>query len=388
MDIYLDNAASTRMHPSVAEAMAATSRETFANASSIHRRGRQASSLVERSRETVARLIGAEVREIVFTSGATESDNLAIMGVARAQRGRGNHMITTTIEHPAVAIPCAELQREGFEITQLPVDGDGLVDIERLRASIRKETILLSVIMANNETGVVQAIREIGDIARVRNVLFHTDAVQALGKMVVDVRNLSVDLLSMSGHKIHGPKGVGALYVRQGTRIDPLLHGGGHEFGRRPGTQNVAGIVGFAAAMTFVHDRREAHTAHMAGLRDKLQAGIVERIPNVRVNSAAPTRLPNILNVSFEAVDGEAVVLSLDAEGICVSSGSACASGSMEPSPVLKAMGVPPRAIKGSVRFSLSYETTAAEIDHVLEVLPRVVQRLRDLSPLKGGNGL
>lgn len=373
--IYLDNAASTKLHPEVLAAMRPCLEGESGNPSSLHAAGRRARKAVEDARETVAACLGADPKEILFTSGATESNNLAIAGAAAALRGRGDHVITSAIEHPCVLESCARLETQGFRVTRLPVDRDGLVDPSAVSKAMTPATILVSVMWVNNEVGAVQPVREVREAAK--GAVFHTDAAQAAGKVPVDAR--ACDLLTLSAHKIHGPKGVGVLLVRKGTPLDPLLVGGGQEFERRAGTENVAGIVGAAAALRIACRDLEANARRLGALRDRLQAGL-ERIPGTRVNGHADRRAPHLVNVSFEAVEGEAVILSLDAEGVCVSSGSACASMSLEPSPVLRAMGLTADQARGSVRFSVSPFTTEAEIDRALGIVPRVIERLRKIS--------
>lgn len=386
-EIYLDNAATTRVHPNVIDAMLPFYHTCYGNASSGHGLGRRARKALEEARESVAQNLGADPKEIVFTSGATESDNMAIVGMARALRSKGNHIVTSSIEHSAVLESCRALEREGFRVTYLPVGGDGAIDPAEFAADISKETILASIMYANNETGVVQPIGECAKSARDRGVLFHTDAVQAIGKIPIDVKKMGIDMLSLSAHKIHGPKGSGGLYIARGLKPVPLIYGGGHEFEKRAGTQNVASAVGLATALSISHDNLAANVETMERMRQRLLDGIVRQIAGVHINGNSARRIPNILNVSFEYAEGEAVILSLDTYAICVSAGSACASDSMEPSHVLTAMGVSRNLIKSSIRFSMSRETTEEEIDVTLQRLPEVIQRLRDISPLyrKGG---
>lgn len=373
--IYLDSAASTRMHPEVLAAMTPHLEGEGGNASSLHAAGRRARKAVEDARETVAACLRADPKEIVFTSGATESNNLAIAGAAEALRGRGDHVITTAIEHPCVLESCARLEKSGFRVTRIPVDSQGLVDPADVARAATPRTILVSVMAVNNEVGSVQPMGPLREAAR--GVLLHSDAAQAPGKVPVDAT--SCELLTLSAHKIHGPKGVGVLRVRKGTPLAPLFVGGGQEFERRAGTENVAGIVGCAVALRIACRDLEANARRMESLRERLRLGLA-RIAGTRVNGPLERRAPHILNVSFEAVDGEAVILSLDAEGICVSSGSACASMSHEPSPVLRAMGLSVDQARSSVRFSVSTFTTEAEIDQALAVVPRVIERLRKIS--------
>ena len=374
--IYLDNSATTRVDPKVLDTMIPFFRDVFGNASSVHTFGQEARAAVEDSRRAIADLLGADTREIVFTSGGTESDNAAIRGVYRS----GGHIITTRIEHPAILATCKALQSEGAEVTYVPVDSSGRVDPAEIAASITDRTLLISVMHANNETGVIQPIEEISALARDRGIPFHTDAVQSVGKIPVDVRRLGVDLLSMSGHKIHGPKGIGVLYIRKGTKLTPFMTGGSHERKRRAGTENVPAVVGLGAAARLALTRLPEMAARVAGLRDHLERQIREKIPGVRINGTAQARLPNITNLSFEGLEGEAMVIAMDLEGVAISTGSACASGSLEPSHVLIAMGLRPEVVQGSLRFSLGYDNTEEEAESVLSILTRVTDRLRRLS--------
>ncbi len=379
--VYLDHAATTPVHPAVAEAMARCLAETYGNPSSIHGFGREAKKAVEAAREQVAALIGARPQEIVFTSGGTEADNLAVLGAARARRDRGNHVITSAVEHHAVLDACEHLAgREGFRVTVLPVDGAGRVDPDELRRALTPETVLVSVMLANNEVGTVQPIRELAAIAKAAGALFHTDAVQGAGQIPVDVDALGVDLLSLSAHKFYGPKGAGALYVRKGVRLQPLVHGGGQERRLRPGTPNVPGIAGLGVAAELARREMAERAAHVARLRERLLAGLLERVPDLAVNGHPEERLPGLLNVSVLGVEGESILLNLDLKGIAASSGSACAAGSTEPSHVLKAMGLAPAALHGALRFSLGRGNTDADVDRLLEVLPPIVERLRAMA--------
>jgi cysteine desulfurase len=380
--VYLDHNATTPVHPEVIEIMLPFMNERFGNPSSVHSFGQDTREAMEKARETVANAFGARKDEIVFTSGGTESDNLAITGVAVALSKKGKHIVTSTIEHHAVLATCEHLANIGFETTEVPCDKYGVVDPEEVRRAIRSDTVLITIMHANNEMGTIQPIEEIGEIAWKNGIVFHSDAVQSLGKIGLDTRKLKVNLLSVSSHKIYGPKGVGALYVRRGTPLSPIMFGGHHEKKRRAGTENVPGITGFAKAVELASEDVKSGNRNMLSLRNRLEEGIMSTIPNVRLNGHPTKRLPNTLNISFEFVEGESLVLSLDMEGIAVSSGSACTSGSLEPSHVLLAMGVPPDVAQGSVRFSLGRDNTQADIDYVLEVLPRVVERLRAISPL------
>jgi cysteine desulfurase len=379
--VYLDSNATTPMRPEVAAAMIPVFAEDYGNPSSIHWFGQQAKSLVDDARQHVARLVHAEPSEIVFVSGGTEADNLAIRGIAEAQKAKGRHIITSKIEHHAVLHTCKDLEKQGWEITWLPVSGEGLVDPEEVRRAIRPDTVLISIMHANNEIGSIQPIEEIGAIAETADIYFHSDGVQAVGKIPVDVKKLKVDLYSISAHKIHGPKGVGALVVRKGTTVKPEMTGGGHERSRRSGTENVAGIVGFGQAAKMAREGLEAEIARMKELRDRLEGGLVARIPSIHVNAEKAPRLPNTSNIMVDFAEGEGLVISLDLKGVAVSTGSACSSGSLEPSHVLTAIGKTPDEAHGSLRFSLNAMNTAEDVDYVLEVLPGIVERLRELSP-------
>jgi len=382
--IYLDHNATTPVHPEVKEAMLPYFEEFFGNASSVHSYGREAREAIDVARENVAELIGANSStEIVFTSGGTEADNHAIKGTAYSSVGKkGNHIIISPIEHHAVENSCEYLEKKGFEITHLKVDEYGVIDLQNLEDSIKDTTILISVMHANNEVGTLQPLAEVGKIAKELGIILHTDAVQSVGKLPVNVNELGVDLLSLSGHKIYGPKGIGALYIRRGTRIDSLLHGGHHERNRRAGTENVPGIVGLGKAAEIAKEEMESGREHLWTLTEKLSSGIQEKIEFVRQNGHPEQRLPNTLNFSFQFIEGEGLILSLDMHGISVSTGSACTSGSLEPSHVLTAMGLSAEIAHGSLRFSLGRDNTEEEIDYVLEVLPNTVNRLRAMSPL------
>ena len=380
--IYLDNAATTSVHPDVLKEMIPFFTDCFGNASSVYETGRQARKAVEEARKQVARAIHCQPQEVYFTSGGTESDNWAIKGAALANRKKGRHIISSTIEHHAVLHTLDVLQKDGFEITLLPVDDTGRVAPDDVRNAIRDDTVLISVMAANNEVGTLQDIKSIGRIAKAHQVLFHTDAVQAVGAIEVDVEAWQVDLLSLSAHKFHGPKGVGALYIRKGVRADSIIHGGSQERNRRAGTENLAGIVGLGAAIQRAERVRNDVTPKIISLRDRLINGILERVPQVHLNGHASLRLPNNVNVSIRFIEGEALLLWLDLEGIAASSGSACTSGSLDPSHVLLAIGLQHEIAHGSLRLTLSEETTIEEVDQVLEVLPRIVQKLREMSPL------
>jgi cysteine desulfurase len=391
--IYLDHNATTPVHPEVVEAMTPYFLEKYGNSLSIHWFGQQASAALESARETVAKFLGAgDPDEIVFTSGGTESDNHAIRGVAEAMAKYGNHIVTTLIEHHAVLNPCKQLEQQGFKVTYLGVDKGGLADPEQVRSAITKKTILVTIMCGNNEIGVIEPVGEIGRVianvnkkriaAGAQPVFFHTDAVQCAGKIPIDVKQLGVDLLSLSAHKFYGPKGVGALYVKKGTKITPLIYGGHHEKSRRAGTVNVAGIVGLAKACEIASAKARSEPARLAGLRNALWEGIKQKIPYVRRNGDENKCVPNTLNVSFEFVEGESLLLNLDLEGIAASTGSACTSGTIEPSHVLSAIGVDPITAQGSIRFSFGKDNTMEDVDYTLEVLLRIVEKLRSMSPL------
>jgi cysteine desulfurase len=380
--IYFDHNATTPMSPDVYEAMSPFFRESFGNASSIYGYGSEAKDAIATAREQVADLIGAEPTEIVFTSGGTESDNLAIKGVAYSNRKKGKHIITSQIEHPAVLNTCQFLEKEGFETTFLRVDKSGKIDLDQLLASIRRDTILISIMHGNNEIGTIQDIEEIGRIAAEKGICFHSDAVQTCGKIPLDVAKSNVALLSMSAHKIYGPKGTGALYIRKGTRLSPLFHGGHHENGRRAGTENVPGIVGMGKACEIAKESVGENHARLAGLRDYLQKELVTRIEDTVVNGHPTDRLPNTLNMCFRFVEGESMIMMLDMKGVSASSGSACTSGSLDPSHVLMAIGLSHEIAHGSLRLSLGTGNTQDEVDYVADILPEIVQRLRRMSPL------
>ena len=383
--IYLDHAATTPVDPRVVAAMLPYFSDSFGNPSSIHSLGLETRTAVAEARERVASLIGAASDEVIFTSGGTEADNLAVKGAAAANAHRGRHVVTTRIEHHAVEESCRYLEGLGFSVTHVAVDQYGMVDPRDIEKAVTPQTVLISVMHANNEVGTIQPIAEIGRMARERGILFHTDAVQTVGHIPVRVDELGVDLLAISGHKLYGPKGVGALYVRKGTRIAALMHGGGQERGLRSSTENVPGIVGLGQAAEIAQAEMGAEAGHLTRLRDRLVEGFIERIPQIRLNGHPTRRLPNNVNVSVASVEGESVAVSLDLEGIAVSTGSACSSETMEPSHVLTAMGVPVELARGSVRFSLGRENTDAEIDRVLEAFPRIAGRLRAVSPLWKG---
>jgi len=356
--------------------------KVYGNASSIHRFGQEARKAVDKAREIIAGFIGARPEEIVFTSGGTESDNFAIKGVSYANKKKGMHILTSSVEHHAVLTSCKYLEKKGFKVTYLPVDEYGLVDPNEVRKAITGETILITIMYANNEVGTIEPISDIGKIAREKEIIFHTDAIQAIGKIPVNVNALNVSLLSLSGHKVYGPKGIGVLYIRKGTKIEPLFHGGHHENGRRAGTENVPAIVGLGKAVEIASQEMREESKHMIHLREKLWNGIKSKIDYVKLNGHSQEKIPNTLNVSFKFIEGESLILNLDLKGVAVSTGSACTSGSLEPSHVLKAMGVEPAVAQGSIRFSLGRDNTEEDIDYVVSVLPEIVARLRAMSPL------
>ncbi|MGD1155851.1 MAG: cysteine desulfurase NifS [Terriglobia bacterium] len=379
--VYLDNNATTPLAPEVFEAMRPYWLEDYGNASSIHWFGQRAKAAMERAREQVARLLEARASEIAFTSGGTESDNAAIFGIVEAARGERKHVVTTTIEHHAVLNTVQALEKRGVSVTYVRVGASGVVDPQDVASALRPETVLISVMHANNELGTIQPLEEIGRIARERDIYFHTDAVQTVGKLPVDVDKLGVDLLALSAHKLYGPKGVGALYVRRGTILRPLMHGGHHERDRRPGTENVAGIVGLGAAAELALAHLPEEADRVAALRDRLEAGTLERVPRVAVNGERTRRLPTTTNLAFDYIEGEGFVIAMDLRGIACSTGAACSSGSLEPSHVLSAIGLKPEQARASIRFSLGRFNTAEDIDTTLEILPAVVEQLRSVSP-------
>lgn len=382
--VYLDHAATTSVRDEVLEAMLPYFKDSFGNASSVHSFGREAKKALDTARETVAEILNADFNEIIFTSGGTESNNLAIKGVAHQYKQRGMHLITSAIEHPAVLNPMKELEKEGFTVTYLPVNEQGIVSVEVFQNAVRDDTILVSIMHANNEIGTIQPIAAIGKIARERGILMHTDAVQSVGYLNIDVDDLNVDLLTLTAHKIYGPKGVGALYVRKGVQLVPQIRGGAQERRKRAGTENTAGIVGLAKALELAHREQAAVVPKIEKLRDRLLEGILQ-IPHTRLNGSRTERLPNNINVCFEFIEGESLLLNLDLKGIAGSSGSACTSGSLEPSHVLLALGLPHEIAHGSLRLTLGRDNTDAEIDYVLECLPPIVERLRQMSPLYNG---
>lgn len=380
--IYMDNSATTQVKQEVLDEMLPYFSINYGNPSSIYALGGKSKNAVEVAREKIAKAIGANANEIFFTAGGSESDNWALKGIAFANRKKGNHIITSKIEHHAILHTCQYLEKEGFRVTYLDVDKYGTVDLEQLKNSITDDTILISIMFANNEIGTIQPIKEIGQIAKEKGIYFHTDAVQAIGHVKIDVNDLNIDLLSMSAHKFYGPKGIGVLYIRKGVKIDPLITGGAQERNRRAGTENVPGIVGMGKAIELAYDNLEESNARLIKLRDRLINKILDRIDYVRLNGHPTNRLPGNVNVCFEFIEGESLLLSLDMEGIAASSGSACTSGSLEPSHVLLAIGLPHEIAHGSLRLSLGDFNTEEEIDYVVDKLVEIVSRLRAMSPL------
>lgn len=382
--IYMDHGATTPVDPLVVDAMLPYFTETFGNASSLHSFGQEATIALEQSRQQVAASIGAKPEEIIFTSGGTESDNLAIKGIAYRNSGKGKHIITSTIEHPAILNTCAYLEKEGFDVTYVPADSDGIIDMDELKKAIRDDTILISVMHANNEIGTIQPISDISKLAKEKSIYLHTDAVQSFGKIAVNVDELGVDMLSMSSHKIYGPKGVGALYVRKGTPLQALAHGGSHERSMRAGTENISGIVGFAKAVALADERLVDDEKHMTQLRDSLIGKVMDSIDDVELSGHPTNRLPNNVNLRFSFIEGESMLLFLDMKGIAISTGSACSSKSLEPSHVLTAIGLRPEDSHGSLRITLGKDNTHEEVDYVVDALVEVVGRLRAMSPIAG----
>ena len=380
--VYLDNAATTKVLPSIAEAMFKTMTEDYGNPSSIYKLGQQAKNILDTAREQVAELINASPKEIIFTGGGSEGDTMLLLGVAHAYAKKGKHIITTAVEHHAILHTCQALEKEGYTVTYLPVDEFGKIEPAAVEAAITAETILISVMYANNEIGTIMPIKEIGAIARKHGVLFHTDAVQAAGHIPIDVQKDNIDLLTLTAHKFHGPKGTGAVYIKQGLKIGSLVYGGGQEKGLRAGTENTAGILGLGLAAVHARENMKEHSKRVISLRDKLITGINEGISEVRLNGHPTDRLPNNVNFSIQYIEGEGLLLLLDMAGIAASSGSACTSGSLDPSHVLLAIGLPHELAHGSLRLTLSEFTTEEDIDYLLEKLPPIVERLRQMSPL------
>ncbi|MBU2700910.1 cysteine desulfurase [Sporomusaceae bacterium BoRhaA] len=380
--IYFDHSATTAVDPEVAKIVLEYMSNKFGNPSSVHGFGREAHQAVDIARGQVAALLNAEPNEIFFTSGGTESDNLALKGIAYANRKKGNHIITTQIEHHAIFHTCEYLEKQGFKVTYLPVDENAMISLDDLKKAITDDTILISVMFANNEVGTIQPVKEIGKIAREKGIYFHTDAVQAVGSIPIDVKEMNIDLLSLSGHKFYAPKGTGAIYIRKGVHIEPQQLGGAHERNMRAGTENVPGIAGLGKASELARQNMDENIKVLSGMRDRLIAGITKTIPYVKLNGHPTLRLPGNVNVSFSYVEGESLLLNLDLKGIGASSGSACTSGSLDPSHVLLAMGLKHETAHGSLRISLGKDNTEEDIDYALQVLPPIIEKLRSMSPL------
>ncbi len=383
---YFDNSATTKVSKEVMDSMQPYLNEIYGNPSTIYSIGREAKKAIETAREKVAKAINADSKEIFFTGSGTEADNWAIKGIAFANQHKDKHIITTNIEHHAVLHTCEYLEKFGFETTYVPVKENGIVDVNDIKDALREDTILISVMFANNEIGTIQSIKEIGELAKEKNIYFHTDAVQAIGHIPIDVKELDVDLLSLSAHKFHGPKGVGVLYIRDGVNIDNLLHGGGQEKRRRASTENTAGIVGLGRAIEIATENIDEKVKYLTKLREKTINGLIENIPDIIINGDREKRLPGNVNVCFKYIEGESILLHLDQYGICASSGSACTSGSLEPSHVLLAIGLPHEIAHGSLRLSFSEENTEEEVDYLLEKLPPIIKNLRNMSPLYKAN--
>ena len=381
-NIYFDNAATTKLDEEVLKEMLPYLKENYGNASSIYKLGRESKKAIEEAREKIAKAINCKPSEIYFTSGGSESDNTAIKGIARAYKKNGNHIITSKIEHPAVLETCKELQKEGFEITYISVDKNGIINLEELKNAIKENTILITIMFANNEIGTIEPIEEIGKIAKQKNIFFHTDAVQAVGSIEIDVQKLNVDSLSLSGHKIYGPKGIGALYIKTGIKFEKLITGGHQEKAKRAGTENVPAIVGMGKAIELSYYKLKEHNKKIRELRDYYIKQVQEKIPYIKINGDLEKRLPGNANISFRFIEGEGLLLNLDLKGICASSGSACTSGSLDPSHVLLAIGLPHEIAHGSLRISIGKYNTKEEIDYLIENLVEIVGRLREMSPL------
>ncbi len=382
MTIYFDNAATTKPRKEVIDKMLPFITDNYGNPSSIYKIARENKNAVDEARENIAKAINSQTNEIYFTAGGSESDNWALKGVADSYSSKGKHIITTAIEHHAILHTCEFLESKGFEVTYLPVDEYGIISLEDLKNAIREDTILISVMFANNEIGSIQPIAEIGKIAKEKGIVFHTDAVQALGHVSIDVEAMNIDLLSASGHKLYGPKGIGMLYIRKGIKIKPLIHGGAQERNRRAGTENVPGIVGIGEAVRLASAELKDESSRLIALRDKLINGILSSIPYSRLNGHPTNRLPGNVNISFEFIEGESMLLLLDMKGVCASSGSACTSGSLDPSHVLLAIGLPHEKAHGSLRLTLGHFNTEEDVDYILKELPPIVARLREMSPL------
>ena len=381
-NIYFDNAATTKLDEKVLDAMLPYLKENYGNASSIYKLGREARKAIEETREKVAKILNCKPSEVYFTAGGSESDNTAIKGIARANRKKGNHIITSKIEHPAVLETCKQLEKEGFEVTYVSVDENGILNLEELKNSIKSNTILITIMFANNEIGTIEPIEEIGKIAKENKIYFHTDAVQAVGNLRIDVQKLNIDSLSLSGHKFYGPKGIGALYVRSGVNFEKFISGGHQERNKRAGTENVAGIVGMGKAIELAYNNLEEHNKKIKELRDYYVEQVRARIPYIKVNGDMEKRLPGNSNISFRFIEGEGLLLNLDLKGICASSGSACTSGSLDPSHVLLAIGLPHEIAHGSLRITIGKYNTKEDVDYLIESLVEIVNRLREMSPL------
>lgn len=379
---YFDNAATTKIRPEVLNEMMPFLTEEYGNASSIYTLGRTSKNAIETARKRVAEAIGADADEIYFTSSGTEADNWALKGIAEANSSKGKHIIVSSIEHHAILKPCEYLKKHGFDISYIPVTHDGIIDIKKLKESIRSDTVLISVMYANNEIGTIQPIEDIAKLAKEKGIYFHTDAVQAVGHIPIDVKKLGIDLLTISAHKLNGPKGVGALYIKKGTNIDQFMHGGDQEMKRRAGTENTAGIVGFGKAIQLAVTDMEKKNEYIKRLRDTAIEGILSNIPDTFLNGDASKRLPGNANICFKYVEGESILLHLDRLGICASTGSACTSASLEPSHVLLAIGISPELAHGSLRLTFSEENTIDEVKYLIKVLPDIIAKLRQMSPL------
>ena len=380
--IYFDNSATTKTDEKVLESMMPYLSENYGNPSSIYKIGRENKKAVEESREKIAKILNCKPEEIYFTAGGSESDNTAIKGIARAYKNKGNHIVTSKIEHPAVLETCKQLEKEGFEVTYIGVDENGILNLEELKNAIKPSTILISVMFANNEIGTIQPIYEIGKIAKENDIFFHTDAVQAVGSLRINVQELNIDTLSLSGHKFYGPKGIGALYVRTGVKFEKFISGGHQERNKRAGTENVAGIVGIGKAIEIAYDNLEEHNKKIRELRDYYVKEVEQKIPYIKINGDKERRLPGNSNISFRFIEGESLLLNLDLKGICASSGSACTSGSLDPSHVLLAIGLPHEIAHGSLRISIGKYNTKEEVDYLVKNLVEIVTRLREMSPL------
>ena len=381
-NVYFDNAATTRLDEDVLKEMLPYLIEDYGNASAIYKLGRESRKAIEEARERIAKVLNCKPNEIYFTAGGSESDNTAIKGIAHSYKNKGNHIITSKIEHPAVLETCKELEKEGFEVSYISVDENGVIDLEELKKAIKPTTILISVMFANNEIGTIEPIKEIGKIAKENKIYFHTDAVQAVGTIKIDVQDLNIDSLSLSGHKFYGPKGIGALYVRTGINFKKLIDGGHQEKNKRAGTENVAAIVGMGKALEMAYEKMDEHNEKIRALRDYYESQVLEKIPYVKVNGNRENRLPGNSNISFRFIEGEGLLLNLDLKGICASSGSACTSGSLDPSHVLLAIGLPHEIAHGSLRISIGKYNTKEEIEFLVQNLVEIVNRLRNMSPL------